>query len=176
MSTVSEQPSVPGRWRERLGARDGDHGGRGRQYRAETIVLAVLAVVLTTATVYDLVRQVHISDRFRADLVSWEGITGQRDRHAIIEQDAKTYTTRDVVCGKTASTRSVPAVVCLIFQGPVEAERRDAVGGYYVLKSGPRKNRVADVASKRYACFGDASAQGFRCGAKAPPGAPDSPL
>jgi len=72
MSTVSEQPSVPGRWRERLGARDGDHGGRGRLYRAETIVLAVLAVVLTTATVYDLVRQVHVHDprrRVRKDSI-----------------------------------------------------------------------------------------------------------
>jgi len=177
MSTVTEQPSVPARWRERLRPRDDDHGGRGRLYRAETIILALVAVVLTVATVYDVVHQVHVSDRFHADLVSWAAITGRRDRHAIIEQDAKTYTTRDVVCGRTAaSSRSAPAVVCLIFQGPVKAGRRHAFGGYYVLKSGRRKNRVKDVASQRYACFGDATAQGFRCRVTAPPGAPDKPL
>ncbi|MBV8087156.1 MAG: hypothetical protein JO247_20295 [Chloroflexi bacterium] len=176
MSTVTEQPSFPGRWRSRLQARDDDDGGRGRLYRAETIVLIVLAVVLTVATVYDVVRQVHVNARFHADLVSWEAITGRHDRHAIIEQDAKTYTSREVVCGKTASTPSAPAVVCLIFRGPVKAGRRDAFGGYYVLKSGRHKNQVEDVASKRYACFGDAIAQGFRCRATAPPGAPNKPL
>ena len=176
MSAVTARTSVPARWRQRLRPRDDDHGGRGRLYRPETIVLAVLAVVLTVAVVYDVVRTVHISNRFHADLVSWESITGRRDRHAIIEQDAKTYTSRDVVCGKTVSTPSAPAVVCLIFQGPVKAGRRDAFGGYYVLKTGRRKNRVDDVASQRYACFGDAIAQGFRCRATAPPSAPDKPL
>lgn len=177
MSTVAKQPSVPARWRERLRPREDDRGRRGRVYRAETIVLALVALVFTVATVYDLARTVHISDRLHADLVGWEAVTGTRDRHAIIEQDTKTYTTRDVVCGKTAaSTASAPAVVCLIFQGPVNAGRRTAFGGYYVLETGRRKNRVQDVASERYACFGDATAQGFHCRATAPPGAPDKPL
>lgn len=178
MSTVAEQPSVPARWRERLAPRDDDGGGgrRGRLYRAETVVLALVALVFTVATVYDLARTVHISNRFHADLASWTAITGRRDRHAIIEQDSKTYTTRDIVCGRAASTASVPAEVCLIFQGPVKDGRRNAFGGYYVLKGGRRKNLVKDVASRRYACFGDAIAQGFRCLATAPPGAPDKPL
>jgi hypothetical protein len=177
MSAVTQQPSVPSRWRERLRPRDDDHGIGGRLYRAETIILALLAVVLTVATVYDLVRQVHVNNRLHADLVSWEAISGHLDRHAIIEQDAKTYTTRDVVCGRTAaSTPAPPAVVCLIFQGPVKAGRRGAFGGYYVLKSGRRKGLVDDIARERYGCFGDATAQGFRCRAVAPPGFPDKPI
>jgi hypothetical protein len=177
VSTVTEQPEFSARWRERLGPRDGDPAGRGRLYRPETIILALIAAIITVATVYDVVRQVHISDRLHADLVSWEAITGRRDRHAIIETDAKTYTTRDVVCGRTAaSTPSAPAVVCLIFQGPVTAGRRHAFGGYYVLKSGRRKNTVKDVARYRYACFGDAARQGYRCEATAPPGAPHQPI
>lgn len=176
MSTVTEQPGVRAGWRERLRPRDDDHGGRGRLYRTETLVLALVAVVLAVATVYDVVRQVHVNNRFRADLVSWTVITGRRDRHAIIEQDAKTYTTRDVVCGKTASSPSAPALVCLIFRGPVKGGRRSSIGGYYVLKSGRHKNAAFDAARYRYGCFGDATAQGFRCRAAAPPGAPDKPL
>lgn len=177
MSTVTERAGFPAERRERLRPRDDDHGGRGRLYRAETIILVLVALLITVATVYDVVRQVHISDRLHVDLVSWEAITGTRDRHAIVEQDAKTYTTRDVVCGKTrVLTPSAPAAVCLIFQGPVKAGRREATGGYYVLKSGRRKNRVSDKARYRYACFGDAAALGFRCTVAAPPGAPDRPL
>jgi len=177
VSTVSEQPNVPARWRERLGPRDDDHGRRGRLYRPETIALLLLALVLTVATVYDVVRQVHVSDRLHADLVSWQAATGRRDRHAIIEQDAKTYTTRDVVCGKAAaSTPAAAAEVCLIFQGPIHAGRRRAFGGYYLLKSGRRNIKVVDAARYRYACFGDATAQGFRCKAAALPGAPNKPL
>lgn len=176
MSTVTEQPEFSARWRKRLAPREGDAGGRGRLYRPETIILALVALVFTVATIYDVVRQVHISNRLHADLVSWEAITGRHDRHAIIETDAKTYTTRDVVCGRTAaSTPSAPAVVCLIFQGPVAAGRRHAFGGYYVLKTGKRKQTVKDVARFRYGCFGDATAQGYRCEAAVPPGAPDQP-
>jgi len=176
MSTISEQPGVFARWPERLRPRD-DDGGRSRLYRAETIVLALVALVFTVATVYDVVRQVHIGNRIHADIVSWQAITGVRDKHAIVEQDAKTYTTRDVMCGRSAeSTPSSPAVVCLIFQGPVRAGRREVFGGYYVLKSGRRKDRIDDVPRYRYACFGDARAQGFRCAATAPAGAPDRPM
>jgi hypothetical protein len=175
MSTVTEQPHFRARWRERLRPRDEDHAGGGL-YRAETIILALVALVFAVATVYDLVRQVHISDRMHADLVSWKAVTHRHDRHLIVEQDAKTYTTRDVVCGTTASTPSAPAAVCLIFRGPVKAGRREAAGGYYLLETGRRKNLVKDVARYRYACFGDAAALGFRCTVAAPPGAPDQPL
>ena len=177
MSTVAEQPGRPAGWRERLRPVDDDHGGRGRLYRAESIILALIALILAVATVYDVVRQVHISERTHADLASWEAITGRHDRRAIVEQDAKTYTTRDVVCGRTAAfTRSAPVAFCLIFQGPVRAGRREATGGYYVLKSGRRRNQVVDKARYRYGCFGTARALGYRCALAPPRGAPDTPL
>lgn len=172
MSAVTEQPDVFAGLPERLRPRDDDHGGRGRLYRVETIILAIVALIFTAATVSDLVRTVHISDRLHADLVSWSAITGHRDRHAIVEEDPKTYTTRDVVCGTTAASTQTVADVCLIFQGPVKAGRREATGGYYLLRFGRHKSRVEDLARYRYACFGDATALRYRCKAIPPPGAP----
>ena len=176
MSAVTEQPGISPPWRERLRPRDEDHGGRTRGYRVETVILVLVALILSVATVYDVVRQVHINDRMHADLVSWRTITGRHGTHEIIEQDTKTYTTRDVVCGRTVSTPAAPALVCLIFQGPVKAGRRELTGGYFLLETGRRKTQVVDVPRHRYACFGDAAALHFRCLAAAPPGAPDKPL
>jgi hypothetical protein len=144
--------------------------------QAETVALCLVGLLLAVATVYDLTREVRIDNRVHADVVSWRAITGSHDAGLLVKQDLQHGTTRDTVCG-----RVYPAYffherffACLIFQGRVRGGRRAATGGYY-YEAVYRDGRwwVHDHARNRYGCFGDAVAEGFRCGRGVPPGAPD---
>jgi len=162
MTALSDRGSL---LRRTFAQRNRGRRGSVRLRRTETIFLLLVALVLAVATIYDLSRQVGIDNRLHADLMSWQAITGERYTHAVVELDAKHYTTRDVVCGWLPRVDPrTRAMECLIFTGPVHGWSRLATGGYYVVGTGPAKGRKAsDQARYRFGCFGDAAAQGFKC-------------
>jgi hypothetical protein len=169
-----------GRW-ERLPAflapRKEERRGRGELRFIETAVLLLVAVVLVVATVADVGRQVRIGRRLAADLESWRALTGVPFHNPFIEQDVRTYTTRDVMCADTTTGKPQgKPQLCLIFTGPVHDGRRSALGGFYLLARGTDVHEpVLNQARYRYACFGSAISEHL-CGlSKAPPGLPSRP-
>jgi hypothetical protein len=164
MSAVPQVARAPARSRGRPRRGGEDRHGRVRLHRIETAVLLVVGLVFAVATVYDLARQVRIDDRLHADLVSWQAITGAPYRGAILEAGVRGQQTRDVVCGGAKPAAGAKhLVVCLIFEGPVKAGHRRAVGGYYLRPTGRPARRVVDRARYRYGCFGAAAADGLPC-------------
>jgi hypothetical protein len=124
---------------------------------AEGVVLALVGILLATATINDLVRQTNVNHRLDADLRTWRSYTGHDYRNLNINQDVKGRTTREVVCGNTSPGAPKSRVqLCLQITGPVRGGRRTVSGGWYL----PPK--VEDVRSYRYACFGPA-AEEERC-------------
>jgi hypothetical protein len=123
----------------------------------ETTVLLWIALLLAIATIHDVYQQTKVNHRLVADLASWRAYTGHNYRNLTTEQDLKTHTTRDVICGNT--TPGAPHTrtqLCLIMTGPVAHGRRAIRGGYYLPP-----DRIFDVPAKRYGCFGEALAQGL---------------
>jgi hypothetical protein len=171
-ATSTAQPG--GRWEripERLRPREQERRGRGDLRRVESTLLVLAFLVLATATVYDLVREVHVNERLTADLRTWRAVTGHTTTKNIsIEQDLTGYTTRDVLCGNTwpAPPGTAPQV-CLIMTGPVVHGVRAAKGGFYLPPY------LEDVRADRYACFGTAVSEDL-CGEPTLSGAPDTPL
>jgi hypothetical protein len=152
-----------------LGPRREERRGRGELRFIESAVLLLIGVVLVVATVNDVGHQVHVGRRLTADLRSWVVYTGVGFHNPFIEQDIKTYTTRDVVCADV--TKAKPEhrpEVCLIFTGPVKAGQRTALGGYYLMAEGTDVHEpVLDRYQYRYGCFGSAIAEHL-CGAFTP--------
>jgi hypothetical protein len=164
--------------RELLAPRSEERGGRGDLRFIESAVLLLVFAVLAVATINDVHRQVHIGRRLAADLESWRETVGVKFHNPFIEQDIKTFTTRDVVCADlTKGKPEGKPQVCLIFTGPVLDERRSPRGGFYLLAKGTDVHEpVLDRPQYRYACFGSAIAEHLCALAKAPPGAPSRPL
>lgn len=150
--------------------REHEQRGLGSLRLAETTILLLLGVLLAIATVNDVVQQTHVNHRIVADLHTWRVVTGHPYHNLVTEQDIKTHTTRDVVCGNVSPGGPKERTqVCLTFVGPARANLRSVSGGYYL----PPK--TIDVRANRYACFGVA-AESSLCGlAKAPPGSPPAP-
>jgi hypothetical protein len=164
--------------REQLAPRSQERRGRGDLRFVETALLVLAFLVLGVATVYDVHRQVHIGSRLAADLKSWKEVTGVRSHNPFIEQDIRTFSTRDVVCADlTKGKPEGKPQVCLIFTGPVRNERRSPRGGFYLMAEGTDVHEpVLDRPQYRYACFGSAIAERL-CGLSKPPrGAPSRPL
>jgi len=159
---------------QRLGPRDKERRGRGEMRFVETAVLVLIGAVLLVATVYDVHRQVRIGTRLAADLESWKQYTHVPFHNPFIEQDIKTYSTRDVVCAdETIGKPEGKPQACLIFTGPVVHGRRTAQGGFYLLARGTDVHEpVLDRPEYRYACFGSAISEHL-CAIKTPP--PDVP-
>ncbi len=146
--------------------------GLGSRRLAETTILILIGVFLAIATVNDVVLQTHVNHRLSADLLTWRTATGHDYVNLATEQDIKTHTTRDTVCGNvSAGAPGERAQICLNMVGAVVAGMRSVSGGYYLSPYRP------DLYGNRYGCFGLASQQGL-CGlAAAPAGsAPDPPL
>jgi len=124
---------------------------RGHLWRAETLVLLAVFVLLATATVNDLVRQAHINQRLVADLATWRAYTHHNYKNVGVDQE--TYgpaTHRDVVCGNTEpGPPSVKTQICLVVTGPTVSGRRTVSGGWY-----EPPYTTDDVFSIRYGCFG----------------------
>jgi hypothetical protein len=160
-----------------LAPREEERRGRGELRFIESALLLLVGVVLAVATVADVGREVRIGRRLAADLESWRAITHVPFHNPFIEQDVRTYTTRDVMCADTTNGKPQgKPQVCLIFTGPVRDGRRSAHGGFYLLAKGTDVHEpVLNQARYRYACFGSAISEHL-CGlSKPPPGLPSGP-
>jgi hypothetical protein len=138
----------------RLRPREEEQRGSGRQWRLETAVLLLVALLLAIATVNDVVLGTHVNHRLVADLHTWRQYTGHDYKNVSTEQDVEHHTTTDVVCGNT--TPGPPkerTQICLQLTGPVVHGRRAARGGWYL----PPK--AEDLRHYRYGCFGPPKAQ-----------------
>lgn len=126
------------------------------RWKIETIVLLVVAALISVASVYDLTREVKVDDRLTADIETWREVTGIKDEEVAIEQDLATYSTRDTACGSIVESKSKPSDrVCVMLEGPVVNNRRKALGGFYLpmyLPIGP---------NDRYGCFGSTVGERF---------------
>jgi hypothetical protein len=148
----------------------GERGGSGSLRLAENTIVIIFGLLLAVATVNDLVGQTHVNHRLAADLRAWRTATGHDYRNLDIEQDIKSYTSRDVVCGNVSpGAPGERAQICLAFTGPILAGRRSVSGGYYL----PPK--LTDARENRYGCFGAAASSGLCGRSSPPPGAPPAP-
>ncbi|MGA9285618.1 MAG: hypothetical protein WBV85_09265 [Solirubrobacteraceae bacterium] len=144
--------------------------GLGSLRLAETTILILLGVFLAVATVNDVVQQTHVNHRIIADDLTWRMAT-HHDYHEInTEQDVKTHTTRDVVCGNVSpGGPDEHTQVCLVLVGSVHSGLREVSGGYYLAPE------TVDIVRHRFACFGEPAQAGL-CGLHAPPaGSPPTP-
>lgn len=157
---------VPG-WARPL---DSERRGLGSLKLAETTILIIVGILLAVATVADVVKQTHINHRLVADLLTWRTATGHFYHNVGIEQDVKSHTSKDTVCGNVSpGAPDERTQLCVVLVGAVHGGRREVSGGYYL----PPKE--VDEPYNRYGCFGAASEAGL-CGLKAPPaGAPPAP-
>lgn len=166
-------PALSARWERvpaRLRPREREDRGRGDLRRIETTLLVLMFGALALATVNDVVRQLHVNHRLTADLRTWRAATGHHYHNLSLQQDLKTFSTREVVCGNTSpGPPGAKSQVCLIMTGPIEHGVRSALGGFYMPPY------VQDVREDRYACFGTAIREHL-CGLATPAGAPHSPI
>ena len=164
------RPSGWERLPERLRPREREDLGRGDLRRVETTLLVLVFLALAVATVRDVVRQLQINKRLTADLLTWRTVTGHYYHNLSLQQDLKTFSTREVVCGNT--TPGPPGArpqLCLIMTGPIRHGRRSALGGFYLPPY------VQDLRTNRYACFGTTTSENL-CGLATPTGAPHAPI
>jgi hypothetical protein len=156
---MSAHPTpVPSGWNRLpppLRPRDSDAPASGRQWRAETAVLLVVGLLLTIATVNDVVLGTHVNHRLVADLRTWRAYTGHDFKNVSTEEDLYHHTTTDLVCGNTTPGPPKERIqLCLELTGPVVDGRRAARGGWYLPP------RHEDLRRYRYACFGTTKAHG----------------
>jgi hypothetical protein len=134
-----------------LGRAASQAGAKRPRWLIEVAVLLLAGILLATATVNDVVRQVHVNHRLDADLRTWRAYT-HHDYHSLsVSQDVHGLSTREVVCGNTSpGTPKERIQLCLQITGPVRDGRRTVSGGWYLPA------RAEDLARYRYACFGPA--------------------
>ena len=130
-----------------------DLPGSGRLRLIETTLLVLLGLLLSIATVNDVVRQTHVNNRLIADLSTWRTYTGHAYHNLSIEQELfGAGSQHEVVCGNTSpGAPKARTQLCLVIYGPTAGGRRTVHGGWYL----PPK--VEDVRADRYGCFGAAS-------------------
>jgi hypothetical protein len=150
--------------------RDSERHGLGSLRLAETTILILLGVFLALATLNDVVQQTHVNHRIIADDLTWRTATGHDYHEITTEQDVKTHTTRDVVCGNVSpGGPKERAQVCLVLAGSVRDGLREVSGGYYLPP------QTIDILRNRYSCFGAPAGKDL-CGLHSPPaGSPPSP-
>jgi hypothetical protein len=172
---MSETPTMTerdpwGRLPEWARPRERERRGLGSLRLAETTILILLGIFLAVATVNDVVQQTHLNHRLKADLLTWRAATGHDYVNLDTEQDVKTYSTRDTVCGNVSpGAPGERAQVCLMLEGAVVSGTRSISGGYYLP---PYK---ADLRANRYKCFGLATEIGMCALSSLPTGSPPSP-
>jgi hypothetical protein len=138
-----------------LRPRDRVEPGSGRMWLVETTLLLLAGVLLATATINDVSRQVGIEHRLSADLRTWRVHTGHDYRNIKVDQQIFGSTSqREVVCGNTRPGGPRTSVqLCLEIWGPTVAGVRQVHGGWYLPP------HVEDEAALRSGCFGDAVAE-----------------
>lgn len=148
------QPAEPLGW-DRLPAalrpRSREDKGSGSLRLVETTLLILAAVLLATATINDVGRQVGVNHRLMADLRTWRSYTGHDYRNLSPDQELLGIATkRDVVCGNTSpGPPKERTQICLVVTGPTVDGRRRVSGGWYLLA-----HSQDDVRERRYGCFG----------------------
>jgi hypothetical protein len=138
-----------------LRPRDAELSATGRTRLVETTLLVLVALLLATATVNDLVRNRNVNERLIADLRTWRAYTGHDYLNLTISQEllGPTSMQREVVCGNTTPGAPKATVeICLAIWGPTANGRRTVHGGWYL----PAKAQD-DTRALRYGCFGPAS-------------------
>jgi hypothetical protein len=149
---------------------DRERHGLGSRRLAESTILILIGLFLVVATVNDVVLQTHVNHRLSADLATWRKATGHNYVNIDTEQDIKTYTTRDTVCGNVSpGAPGERAQICLNVVGPVVSGVRTVTGGFYLPPYHP------NLYGNRYACFGLAKQQGLCDLTAAPAGSPPDP-
>jgi hypothetical protein len=148
-------PTADGRWQwlpPRLRPREHELAGRGELRLIETIVLALVFVVLAVATVNDLARQTRINHRLDADLRTWRAYTHHDYHNVRIDQETLGLGgEREVLCGNTSpGAPGAETQICLAIWGTVRDGLRAVHGGWYTPPYAP------DIPAKRYGCFGPA--------------------
>jgi hypothetical protein len=137
-------------WLRPRGESHADERPRAVLWRAETLVLVLVGLILAVATVNDLVRQAHINQRLVADLSTWRHYTHHDFRNISIDQETLgANSQREVLCGNTsAGAPGSKTQICLTIWGPLAHGRRTVHGGWYLPPY------VEDQARERYGCFG----------------------
>jgi len=144
--------------------------GLGSVRLVESTILVLLGIFLAVATVNDVVQQTHVNHRIVADQLTWRTATHRNYHEITTEQDVKTHTTRDVVCGNVSpGGPDEHTQICLVLVGSVHNGLRQVSGGYYLAPE------TVDIARHRFACFGGPAQAGL-CGLQASPaGSPPTP-
>jgi hypothetical protein len=119
----------------------------------ETTLLALAGVLLATATINDLAREVRINKRLIVDTRLWREYTGHDYANLTTEETIFGETGhRDVVCGNTSpGAPQTRTQLCLAIGGPVADGRRTVLGGWYLPAY------AEDERAERYGCFGKAT-------------------
>lgn len=154
MSEPSASAHAEGRRRlpEWLRPRSAELPGSGRMRLIETTLLLLLALLLATATINDVLRQTHINHRLVADLRTWRAYTHHDYHNISIDQETLGLATgREVLCGNTSpGPPGSRTQICLAIWGPILDGMRTVHGGWYLPP------HVPDIPSERYGCFGPA--------------------
>jgi hypothetical protein len=135
-----------------LRPRTEERRGTGRLRLIETTLLVIAAVLLATATINDVARQVGVEHRLSTDLATWRARTGHDYRNLSVDQQLLgQQTEHEVVCGNTRpGPPKSSAQLCLEIWGPVRSGRRQVHGGWYIPA------RSEDERQLRSRCFGAA--------------------
>jgi hypothetical protein len=116
----------------------------------ETTLLVLGALLLATATINDLAREVKINKRLIVDEHVWRAYTGHDYANLTTQQTIfGERSQKDVVCGNTSpGAPQTRTQLCLAIWGPVVDGRRAIHGGWYVPAY------AEDERKERYGCFG----------------------
>jgi hypothetical protein len=124
-----------------------------RVWLIETTLLVLVGVVLATATVNDVGRQVGVNHRLIADLKTWRAYTGHDFRNISIDQETLgANSEREVLCANTSpGPPRARTQLCLAIWGSVRDGLRAVHGGWYLPPF------TEDEPHERYGCFGPAA-------------------
>ncbi len=136
-----------------LRPRSAEQPGTGRMRLIETTILVLVGLLLSVATVNDLVRQRHVNERLIADLSTWRHYTGHNYKNVAVDQQLLGVGSKhEVACGNTSpGAPHSRTQICLVIWGPTIGGRRTVHGGWYL-----RAGTEDDVRAERFGCFGAA--------------------
>jgi hypothetical protein len=140
--------------------REDDGGGPARR-AIELAVLLILAVLLASATIYDLSKQVGVDVRIGHDKTTWLAYTHHPVHKLTIIPGVGS--SRDVVCGPPFTGADFRQ--CIVLTGATHGNgTRTVIGGYRLPLTGN------DLYRHRWGCFGEPATRGFCISAARPLG------
>ena len=152
---MSADAGASGRWSRlapMLRPLEREPQGAGRARLVESTLLVIVAVLLATAVINDVVRQVGVDHRLSADVRTWRAYTHHGYHNLTVdEQLLGSASEHEVVCGNTLpGPPKTSTQLCLEIWGPVRGGVRTVHGGWLAAA------HSEDVRSGRRGCFGDA--------------------